>query len=127
MPVKKDAELAGKPRELVLALVEAFPNTGAAMIPVNQWRPSFASSNFSSVSRVLLTLAEAPGACALTSLTDTAYHAIEKWYALSSRATGSGDERQTRPAITTVQGFSVVIPASARRSEAHSAVIPYLS
>jgi len=81
VPVKKNAALAEKPLHLVLALVEAYPNTGASLIPVNQWRQSFVSSAFSSVSKVLLrALAEAPAACALTSLSDAAYSALNECY-----------------------------------------------
>lgn len=84
VPVKKNAALAEKPLHLVLALVEAYPNTGASLIPVNQWRQSFVSSAFSSVSKVLLrTLAEAPAACTLTSLSDAAYSALKEWHYLS--------------------------------------------
>jgi hypothetical protein len=84
VPVKKNAALADEPLRLVLALVGAYPDAGAALIPANQWRQSLVSHMFSSVSKVLLReLAAAPAACALASLSDAAYHALEEWNALA--------------------------------------------
>ncbi|MGH3166263.1 MAG: hypothetical protein ACRDN0_10275, partial [Trebonia sp.] len=103
VPVKKNAALTGKPLELVLALVKAYPDTGAALIPVNQWRQSFVSHAFSSVSNVLLrALAEAPAACTLTSLADTAYKALGEWRYLA-RLTDQQRDRVRRMTVADVR------------------------
>jgi hypothetical protein len=84
MPVKKNAALAERPLDLVLALLEAYPRLGRPLFPRNTWRQSLVGDEFTDISRELTTrLLRSAGPCPLDELSDIAYHAIEARYMLT--------------------------------------------
>jgi Plasmid pRiA4b ORF-3-like protein len=86
-PVKKNAALADKPLDLVLAMLAAYPKLGKSLFPRNTWRQSIVGDEFTDISEALLTvLLTSTGPCALTTLSDTAYGVIAARYVLSRLA-----------------------------------------
>src|SRR5713226_3408653 len=84
MAVKKNAALAERPLDLVLALLEAYPRLGKVLFPRNSWRQSLVGDEFTDISRELTTrLLRNAGPCPLDELSDIAYHAIEARYMLT--------------------------------------------
>jgi hypothetical protein len=84
VPVKKNAALADKPLDLVLAMLAAYPKLGKALFPRNAWRDSVVGDEFADVSHELLTaLLVSPGACPLAKLSGIANDVIEARYVLS--------------------------------------------
>lgn len=84
LPVKKNATLADRPLDLVLAMLAAYPKLGKPLFPRNTWRNSLVGDEFPEISRDLLTvLLASPGPCPLAELSDTAYDVIEARYVLS--------------------------------------------
>lgn len=84
VPVKKNAALADRPLDLVLAMLAAYPKLGKPLFPRNTWRNSLVGDEFADISRVLLTiLLGSPGPCPLATLSDAAYDVIEARYVLS--------------------------------------------
>jgi Plasmid pRiA4b ORF-3-like protein len=84
VPVKKNAALADRPLELVLAMLAAYQKLGKTLFPRNTWRSSLVGDEFADVSRELLTaLLASPGACPLAKLNDIANDMIEARYVLS--------------------------------------------
>ena len=82
-PVKKNAALADRPLDLVLAMLGAYPKLGKSLFPRSAWRQSIVGDEFTDISKELLTaLLASPGPCALTTLSDTAYDMIAARYAL---------------------------------------------
>ncbi len=82
-PVKKNAALADRPLDLVLAMLAAYPKLGKSLFPRSAWRQSIVGDEFTDISKELLTaLLASPGPCALTTLSDTAYDMIAARYAL---------------------------------------------
>jgi hypothetical protein len=82
-PVKKNAALADRPLDLVLAMLAAYPKLGKSLFPRSTWRQSIVGDEFTDISRELLTaLLASPGPCALTTLSDTAYDMIAARYVL---------------------------------------------
>jgi Plasmid pRiA4b ORF-3-like protein len=55
MPVKKNAALAERPLDLVLALLEAYPRLGKSLFPRNTWRQSLVGDEFTDISQELIT------------------------------------------------------------------------
>src|SRR5579859_6353281 len=53
MPVKKNAALAERPLDLVLALLEAYPRLGKPFFPRNTWRHSLVGDEFTDLSQEL--------------------------------------------------------------------------
>jgi hypothetical protein len=85
VPVKKNAALADRPLDLVLALLEAYPRLGQPLFPRNTWRQSLVGDEFTDISQELLTrLLRGAGPCPLGELGDIAYDAIEARYVLAS-------------------------------------------
>jgi hypothetical protein len=83
VPVKKNAALAGKPLDLVLALLAAYPRLGKSLFPRNTWRQSLVGDEFTDISQALLTaLLASPGPRPLASLNDIAYDMIAARYRL---------------------------------------------
>lgn len=83
VPVRKNAALAGKPLDLVLAMLAAYPKLGKSLFPRNTWRDSLVGDEFTDVSQELLTaLLTSRGRVPLESLSDTAYQVIEDRYVL---------------------------------------------
>lgn len=85
VPVKKNATLADRPLDLVLALLEAYPRLGQPLFPRNTWRPSPVGDEFTDISQELLTrLLRGTGPCPLGDLGDIAYGVIQARYMLAS-------------------------------------------
>jgi pRiA4b ORF-3-like protein len=82
-PVKKNAVLADRPLDLVLAMLAAYPKLGKSLFPRNTWRQSIVGDEFTDISqRLLTTLLASTGRCPLTTLSDTAYDMIAARYLL---------------------------------------------
>ena len=82
-PVKKNAALADRPLDLVLAMLAAYPKLGKSLFPRSTWRQSIVGDEFTDISGELLTaLLVSPGPCALATLSDAAYDMIAASYAL---------------------------------------------
>ena len=84
MPVKKNAALAERPLDLVLALLEAYPRLGRPLFPRNTWRQSLVGDEFTDISQEMATrLLRSAGPCPLDELRDIAYQVIEARYMLT--------------------------------------------
>ena len=84
VPVKKNAALADKPLDLVLALLAAYPRLGKSLFPRNTWRQSIVGDEFTDISQALLTaLLRHPQACPLAKLSEIAYDMIAARYQLA--------------------------------------------
>jgi len=84
VPVKKNAALADRPLDLVLAMLAAYPKLGKTLFPRNAWRDSLVGDEFADVGHELLTaLLVSPGACPLAALSGIASDMIEARYVLS--------------------------------------------
>lgn len=89
VPVKKNAPLADRPLDLVLAMLAAYPRLGKTLFPRNTWRTSLVADEFADVGRELLTaLLASPGACRLAALNGIANDMIEARYILSGHGGG---------------------------------------
>ena len=55
VPVKKNAGLADRPLDLVLALLEAYPRLGKSLFPRNAWRQSLVGDEFAFIGPEILT------------------------------------------------------------------------
>jgi len=85
MPVKKNAVLVERPLDLVLALLEAYPQLGRPLFPRNTWRQSLVGDEFTDISQELTTtLLRAAGPCPLDELNGIACDAIEARYVLAA-------------------------------------------
>ncbi len=72
--VKKNAALAEKPLNLVLALLEAYPRLGRPLFPRNTWRQSLVGDEFTGISQEMVgRLLRSAGPCPLDELGDIAY------------------------------------------------------
>jgi pRiA4b ORF-3-like protein len=84
VPVKKNAVLAERPLDLVLALLEAYPRLGQPLFPRNTWRASLVGDEFTGISQELITaLLRSAGPCPLDELNGIAWDAIEARYVLA--------------------------------------------
>jgi hypothetical protein len=82
-PVKKNAALADRPLDLVLAMLAAYPKLGKSLFPRSTWRQSIVGDEFTDISEELLTaLLASPDPCALTTLSDKAHDMIAARYVL---------------------------------------------
>jgi hypothetical protein len=82
-PVKKNAALADRPLDLVLAMLVAYPKLGKSLFPRNTWRQSIVGDEFADIGEGLLTaLLTSTGPCTLARLSDTAYDMIGARYML---------------------------------------------
>lgn len=85
LPVKKNAALADRPLDLVLALLEAYPRLGGPLFPRNTWRQSLVGDEFTDISQELVTgLLRSTGPRPLGELSDIASSVIEARYVLTS-------------------------------------------
>ena len=83
MTVKKNAALAERPLNLVLALLEAYPQLGKSLFPRNTWRQSLVGDEFTDISQELTAaLLRSHGPGPLDELNDIAYDVIEARYML---------------------------------------------
>src|SRR5579863_4132490 len=55
VPVKKNAALADRPLDLVLAMLAVYPKLGKSLFPRSTWRPSIVGDEFTDISEELLT------------------------------------------------------------------------
>ena len=55
VPVKKNARLADRPLDLMLALLDAYPRLGKSLFPRNAWRQSLVGDEFAFVGPEILT------------------------------------------------------------------------
>ncbi|MFY9926654.1 MAG: plasmid pRiA4b ORF-3 family protein [Streptosporangiaceae bacterium] len=82
--VKKNAVLAERPLDLVVALLTAYPRLGKSLSPHNTWRPSLVGDEFTGISQELTTaLLRSAGPCPLDELIGTAGDMIEARYILT--------------------------------------------
>jgi hypothetical protein len=82
--VKKNAGLAERPLDLVLALLEAYPRLGKPLFPRNTWRQSLVGDEFTDISQELITrLLRSAGPCPLEDLNGIASDVIEARYVLT--------------------------------------------
>jgi hypothetical protein len=104
VPVKKNADLADRPLDLVLAMLAAYPKLGKSLFPRNMWRPSIVGDEFTHISGELLTvLLGSSGPCPLTTLSDTAYGEIAARYVLNGLTDRQHDSlRRTIAADVTI-------------------------
>ena len=83
MTVKKNAALAERPLDLVLALLEAYPRLGKSLFPRNTWRQSLVGDEFTDISQELTAaLLRSRGPGPLDELNDIACDVIEARYML---------------------------------------------
>lgn len=83
VPVRKNAALAGKPVDLVLAMLAAYPKLGKSLFPRNTWRNSLVGDEFTDIGQELLTaLLASRGPSPVTALSDLAYDVIADRYLL---------------------------------------------
>jgi hypothetical protein len=83
VPVKKNAALADRPLDLVLAMLTSFPRLGKSLFPTRTYRQSIVGDEFGDVSEAILTaLLTSAGPRALASLSDMAYTMIAAQYEL---------------------------------------------
>jgi hypothetical protein len=83
VPVKKNAALPGRPLDLVLALLEAYPRLGKPLFPRGHYRQSLVGDEFSDVSQALLTTMLAhEGPCPLSLLRAVANDMVADRYLL---------------------------------------------
>lgn len=81
VPVKKNAALADKPFDLVLALLDAYPKLGKTLFPRNAWRHSMVGDEFDDISQELLTaLITSAGPCPVEVLSQLARDLIDARY-----------------------------------------------
>jgi hypothetical protein len=84
MAVKKNAALAERPLDLVLALLEAYPRLGKSLFPRNNWRQSLVGDEFTDISQELVTrLLRSAGPGPLEDLNGIASDVIEARYVLT--------------------------------------------
>jgi Plasmid pRiA4b ORF-3-like protein len=83
VPVKKNAGLADRPLDLVLALLEAYPRLGKSLFPRNAWRQSLVGDEFTFIGPQILTrLLTHQGPCPLGDLKEVAFDTIAGMYML---------------------------------------------
>jgi hypothetical protein len=83
VPVKKNAALADRPLDLVLAMLEAYPRLGKSLFPRNTWRQSVVGDEFAVIGPELLTtLLVSQGPCPMDDLKEVAFDMIAVRYML---------------------------------------------
>jgi len=83
VPVKKNAGLADRPLDLVLALLEAYPRLGKSLFPRNAWRQSLVGDEFTLIGPMILTrLLTCQDSCPLGDLQEAAFDTIAGMYML---------------------------------------------
>jgi len=109
VPVRKNAALAGKPLDLVLAMLAAYPKLGKSLFPRNTWRNSLVGDEFTDVGQELLTaLLTGRGPCPLAALSDTAYAMIEDRYVLSDLTEQQHDSLRRMVAVDVAIAMSAL-------------------
>lgn len=83
VPVKKNARLADRPLDLMLALLDAYPRLGKSLFPRNAWRQSLVGDEFAFIGPEILTrLVTHQGPCPLGDLKAAAFDTITAMYTL---------------------------------------------
>ncbi|MGH3259112.1 MAG: plasmid pRiA4b ORF-3 family protein [Streptosporangiaceae bacterium] len=83
VPVKKNAALADRPLDLVLALMGAYPRLGKPLFPRNTWRQSLVGDEFTVIGPELLTtLLASQGPCPVDDLKEVAFDLVAARYLL---------------------------------------------
>jgi Plasmid pRiA4b ORF-3-like protein len=83
VPVKKNATLPGRPLDLVMAMLKAYPKLGKSLFPRGAYRQSLVGDEFSDVSEALITtMLTHAGPCPLSLLRATASDMIADRYLL---------------------------------------------
>jgi hypothetical protein len=109
VPVKKNAALADRPLDLVLAMLAAYPKLGKTLFPRNTWRNSLVGDEFADVAHELLTaLLASPGACRLATLGGIANDMIEARYVLSGLTPQQHDSLQRMIAVDVAIAMSAL-------------------
>lgn len=109
VPVKKNAALADRPLDLVLAMLAAYPKLGKTLFPRNTWRNSLVGDEFADVGHELLTaLLASPGACRLATLSGIANDMIEARYVLSGLTRQQHDSLQRMIAVDVAIAMSAL-------------------
>jgi hypothetical protein len=109
VPVKKNAALADRPLDLVLAMLAAYPKLGKTLFPRNTWRNSLVGDEFADVGHELLTaLLASPGACRLATLSGIANDMIEARYVLSGLTRQQHDSLQRMIAVDVTIAMSAL-------------------
>jgi hypothetical protein len=130
VPVKKNAALADRPLDLVLAMLTAYPKLGKTLFPRNTWRNSLVGDEFADVGHELLTaLLANPGACRLATLSGIANDMIEARYVLSELTRQQHDSLERMVAVDVaiamsalhVLGIVVLEPSADRNPDEDSA------
>jgi hypothetical protein len=126
MPVKKNAALAERPLDLVLALLEAYPRLGKSMFPRNTWRQSLVGDEFTDISQELTSaLLRSAGPRSLDELSGIAYEVIEARYMLGGLTALQHDSlrRMTGADVTTAMAALHVLGVVVLDREAGTAVL----
>ena len=109
VPVKKNAALADRPLDLVLAMLAAYPKLGKTLFPRNTWRGSLVGDEFADVGHELLTaLLASSGACRLTALSGMANDMIEARYVLSELTPQQHDSLRRMTAVDVTIAMSAL-------------------
>jgi hypothetical protein len=126
MPVKKNAALAERPPDLVLALLEAYPRLGKSMFPRNTWRQCLVGDEFTDISQELTSrLFRSAGPRSLDELSGIAYDVIEARYMLGGLTALQHDSlrRMIAADVTTAMAALHVIGVVVLDREAGTAVL----
>jgi hypothetical protein len=83
VPVKKNAALANKPFDLVMAMLEAYPRLGQGLFPQDSWRPSVVGDEFAAIGpQLLTTLLVSQGPAPMGALRKAASDVLSRFYRL---------------------------------------------
>lgn len=108
-PVRKNAALAGKPLDLVLVMLAAYPKLGESLFPRNTWRNSLVGDEFTDLGQELLTaLLTSHGPAPLAALSDTAYDVIADRYVLSDLTEQQHDSLRRMVAVDVAIAMSAL-------------------
>lgn len=109
VPVRKNAALAGKPLDLVLAMLAAYPKLGKSLFPRNTWRGSLVGDEFTDVAQDLLTaLLASRGPSPLAALSDMAYDVIADRYWLDELTEEQHDSLRRMVAVDVAIAMSAL-------------------
>jgi hypothetical protein len=126
MPVKKNAALAERPLDLVLALLEAYLRLGKSMFPRNTWRQSLVGDEFTDISQELTSaLLRRARPRSLDELRGIAYDVIEARYMLGGLTALQHDSlrRMIAADVTTAMAALHVLGVVVLDREAGTAVL----
>jgi hypothetical protein len=83
VPVKKNAALANKPFDLVMAMLEAYPQLGQGLFPQDTWRHSVVGDEFAAIGpQLLTTLLVSQGPAPMGDLRKAAADVLSRYYRL---------------------------------------------